>query len=554
MKDTPKGQDARIQNIDFRSDSVALPVAAPTGSPVLSAIGSYETGIFDESAAEITSYDPKSERLLLVNANTSTVDILSLSDPTSPILVNSIDIQAILGDENTTVSPNSVDIANGLVAVAIGAEDTTSGNPGIGMVGFFDIDGNYLTKTFAGYLPDMLTFTPDNSKLVVVNEGEPNDDYTLDPEGSVSIISTRQLSWTLLIHKYFPFWSRFFPIRSPHAHHANFTRFNSKEAALKNAGVRIFGPGATVAQDLEPEYIAVSDDSRTAYVTLQENNAIAIVDLRLGSVRSVKPLGYKDFSLSGFDPSNRDDNINIQPWPVLGMYQPDAIAGFTINGRQFLISANEGDARDHDGFSEEVRLKDLTLDPTAFPDANDLQEDEMLGRLRITDATGDTDGDGDLDQIYAYGGRSFSIWRATRRGIRQVYDSGSDIENATASLIPAEFNSNNDENDSFDSRSDDKGPEPEGVTVGKVNGQTLAFIGLERVGGVLVYDISNPRSPVYLQYVVTRDFFGDAETGTAGDLGPEGLTFISASDSPNGKPLLVVASEVSGSVRIFEIN
>ncbi len=175
----------------------------------------------------------------------------------------------------------------------------------------------------------------------------------------------------------------------------------------------------------------------------------------------------------------------------------------------------------------------------------------LLGRLTITNTKGDLDGDGDFDQLYAFGGRSFSIWDEFGN---LVYDSSDDFEKLTEELFPEDFNSTNDDNDSFDSRSDDKGPEPEGVTVGVVDDITYAFIGLERIGGIMVYNISNPKKPKFVQYFNNREFDGNAEEGTAGDLGPEGLKFISAEDSPNGQALLVAANEVSGSTTIYQVS
>ncbi len=331
-----------------------------------------------------------------------------------------------------------------------------------------------------------------------------------------------------------------------------FNKFNSQVDELRAAGVRIFGPNATVAQDLEPEYIAVSPDSSTAWVSLQENNAYAELDIASGEFVSITPFGFKDHSIAGngLDASNRDNEINIATWPVKGMYQPDAIATYSAGGKLFLVTANEGDSRDYDGFSEEVRVKDLVLDPTAFPDAATLQLNENLGRLKTTTSLGDTDGDGDFDEIFSYGARSFSIRTADGA---LVFDSGDDIAQITASALPDDFNSTNDENDSFDARSDDKGAEPEGVVLGKIRGRTYAFIGLERVGGIMVYDVTDPAAPVFQTYVNNRDFAGDAEAGTAGDLAPEGLVFISAADSPTRQPLLVVANEVSGTTTIFAI-
>jgi hypothetical protein len=490
----------------------------------LTPVGTYETGIFDESAAEIPAYDPASQRLFVVNANSASVDVLDLSDPTNPTKLFEIEGAAFGG------SANSVAVKEGIVAIAIEAE--VSQDPG--SVVFLDTDGNLLKSVTVGALPDMLTFTPDGQKVLVANEGEPSSDYTVDPEGSVSIIDLSN------------------GVENATVTTADFTAFNSQIDQLRAAGVRIFGPNATVAQDVEPEYIAVSEDSTTAYVALQENNALAVLDVEAGEITDILPLGFKDHSLegNGLDASNQDDAINIQTYPILGMYQPDAIATYTVNGETYIITANEGDARDYDAFSEEARIADLTLDPVAFPNAAELQDDAVLGRLNVTTANGDIDGDGAFEQLYSYGARSFSIRDAQGN---LVYDSGDDFERITAELIPTEFNSNNDENDSFDSRSDDKGPEPEGVTTGVIAGRTYAFVGLERVGGVMVYDVTTPTSPTFVQYINNRDFSGDAEAGTAGDLGPEGLIFIPGEDSPNGTPLLVVANEVSGSTTVYEI-
>ena len=261
-------------------------------------------------------------------------------------------------------------------------------------------------------------------------------------------------------------------------------------------------------------------------------------------------LGIISLYPNGLDPSDRDDAINIANWPVSGIYQPDAIAAFQASGETFIITTNEGDARDYDCFSEEVRVDDLTLDPTVFDDPEFLQQSENLGRLKTTTATGDADGDGQHETIVNYGARSFSIWSADGQ---LVFDSGSDFEQYTAELIPDDFNSTNDENDSFDNRSDDKGPEPEGVAIGRVGDRVYTFIGFERVGGIIVYDVTDPYQPMFIQYVNNRDFAGNAETGTARDLGPEGMLFISAENSPTGTPLLVTGNEVSGTTTIFSV-
>jgi hypothetical protein len=401
-------------------------------------------------------------------------------------------------------------------------------------VAFYDTDGKFLSAVKVGALPDMLTFTPDGKWVLVANEGEPNRDYTVDPEGSVSIIDMSPGAANLT---------------QANVRTADFTAFNT---AKLDPRIRIFGPNATVAQDLEPEYIAVSRDSKTAWVTLQENNALGVVDIEAATITSLLALGYKDHNIegNGLDASHQDSTIAIKTWPVKGMYQPDAIAAYQAQGETHLVTANEGEGRDYRGFSDEARLKNLKLDSTAFPNAAALKEAKALGSLKVTKANGDTDGDGDYDELFSFGTRSFSIWTAAGE---LVYDSGDDFEQIVARAFPKDFSSNSEKNGSFDDRSDDKGPEPEGIELAEIAGRTYAFITLERIGGIMAYDVSDPRHPSFVQYVNNRDFTGDAAAGTAGDLGPEGLAFIKAEASPNGRPLLVVANEVSGTITIFAI-
>ncbi|MEM8650484.1 MAG: choice-of-anchor I family protein [Pseudomonadota bacterium] len=401
-------------------------------------------------------------RLFVTNSSNNTVDILDISTPSTPTQVSRLSLDPF------GAGVNSVAFKNGVLAIALEADPVTD----FGSVAFFDNGGSFLNQVEVGSLPDMVTFTPDGSKVLVANEGEPDDG--VDPDGSVSIIDISG------------------GVGSASVTTALFTGFNGQEDALRAQGVRIF-PDATASQDLEPEYIAVSGDGSTAYVALQEANALGVLDIIAGEFTDLVGLGLKEYT--ALDASDRDDGINIQDLPVFGLYMPDAIATYEVNGETFIVTANEGDDRgdaDEDERGDAIRLKDLE-DVTSFgrdgveldPSIDEaLLEDEVLGRLTVSSLDGDIDGDGDIDQIVAYGGRSFSIWKED--GTR-VYDSGDDFEQITAQLVPEIFNSNGDP-DSFDSRSDNKGPEPEGVTVGQFGGRTLAFIGLERVGGVMVYD------------------------------------------------------------------
>ena len=525
----------------------------------LNVLGTYASGAFDESAAEIVAHDAANQRLFVVNANNSTVDVLDINDPEMPTLLDTIDATA------EGASANSVAVYGNLVAVAIEANVKQDN----GKVVFYNTtDLNKVGEATVGALPDMVTFTRDGKKVLVANEGEPSDDYTNDPEGSVSIIDVSN------------------GVASATVTTAEFTAFNAQKADLVAAGLRVFGPNATLAQDMEPEYIAVSIDNTKAWVTLQEANAVAELDIEAGEITAIVPLGYKNHGIIGneLDASNDDSGINIRNWPVKGMYMPDSISSYGYNGKTYYLTANEGDSRDYDGWTEEFRMGDLTLDPTSdLAGIANLLDDANLGRLNTSstmgisngcnpsqlptdlgDLNGDTNVDVDdvkfyvensceYDTLYAYGARSFSIWSADGQ---RVFDSGSEFERITGSLIPDNFNGNNDEN-SFDNRSDDKGPEPEAITTGEINGQTFAFIGLERAGGIMVYNVTNPQNPEFVQYINNRDFSvsqTDLENGMAGDLGPEGFTFIPAGSSPNSKPMLAVGNEVSGTTTLYGID
>jgi hypothetical protein len=284
-------------------------------------------------------------------------------------------------------------------------------------------------------------------------------------------------------------------------------------------------------------------------ITPLPNGSLAVLndnDFGLGGpALSTVALGIISFGAGNtLDASDKDNGINLKNWPVLGMYMPDGVAAFTANGQTYYVTANEGDARD-----EDTRAGDLSLDPAAFPDTA-LLNPEQLGRLNVSGINGDPDGDGDYDQLYAYGARSLSIWDGYGN---QVYDSGDELEKITAAQHPEFFNATNDENN-FDNRSDDKGPEPEGVAVGTIGGRTYAFVGLERIGGFVTYDVTVPGQAQRVAYTNPRNFAGDPEAGTAGDLGPEGILFIDGKDSPTGTPLVVVANEISGTTSIYGVS
>jgi hypothetical protein len=536
------------------------PRAAGVTTIELSVLGTYATGTFDASAAEIVAHDPTTQRLFVVNAESGRIDVLSIADPTAPTKLFEIDTVGLPSQDGSTVSEgaivNSVAVRGTVIAAAVEADPKTDD----GWVVFATVDGEVLTTVRAGALPDMLTFTPDGRTLLVSNEGEPALDYSVDPEGSVSVIPV-------------PRDAR--QVRQADVRTATFHAWDDGEKVLPE-GVRIVGPvtdpARRISENLEPEYI-VADDNRTAYVMLQEANAVAVLDVRTATFTDMWPLGFKDHTLPGneLDVSDQDGRIRIENWPVLGMYQPDGFDTYSWRGRTLLVTANEGDSRDWPAFSEEQRFRAFSNDRSVCPGGRvdtwlqdndlgiatlqELRENTNMGRLTISNVQGLGDG-GCIDEVYAFGARSFSIWTADGT---QLYDSGSELERITAELEPAFFNSNHRE-PSFETRSDDKGPEPEDVKIGRIRGRDYAFIGLERIGGVMVYDITDPRAPFFVQWINNRDFSqppalpdGSANPA-AGDLGAEGLLFIEAKDSPTGRPMLAVANEVSGTTTLFDID
>ncbi|MFK4836613.1 choice-of-anchor I family protein [Microbacterium sp. ZW T2_14] len=516
--------------IDFSADDAALSLAP---------IGTYETGEFDQSAAEIVA--AYGDRLFVVNALAGSVSVLDYSDP------------AAITEEFALSSPgvaNSVAVrADGLGVVAV--ESTTKTDAGHLL--FFDARATdaasaVLGTVQVGALPDMVTIVPDGKYALVANEGEPDDDFAVDPEGSVSVVKLPK------------------GIAAPAQKDVKTADFHAYEAGGGKTlpeDVRVFGPQPhgddhPVSRNLEPEYIAV--DGNNAYVALQEANAIAVVQIPSARVTDIRPLGAKDLGLAqnALDPSDKDKAFALRSYPGLkGLFMPDGIQSYTAGGKTYLVTANEGDAREWGEYSEVSRVKDLAKNGyggvcATSPLAASLG-DAALGRLNVTIENGFDAGAGCYSELYAFGGRSFSIWGTDGM---LVFDSGSQFEQLTAAAIPGFVNSNHTASN-FEGRSDDKGPEPEGVAIGQVQGRTYAFIGFERVGGVAVFDVTDPAASRFVTYVNNRDFSVSVEDGgdlaAAGDLGPEGVAFIPAAASATGTPLLAVGNEVSGTTTLFEI-
>jgi len=526
-----------------------------------------------EGAAEIVAYQASKKWIYAINSSgdeavvniipADTFDTAALVKDNEGIVTatNLASAITLSLNENTPGDANSIaiDANNQLLAVAMAATNVGEA----GQIAFYNIGGDtpvFIKNVTVGALPDMVTFSHDGAKVVVANEGEPNGDYSIDPEGTISIIDINNgtIADTALS--------------------INFQAYNNKQAELEAQGLVFANPtgrtingnliNTTVAMDLEPEYVSISKDNKYAYVSIQENNALAIINLEDNSLE-LKGLGFKDWSNLQFDASDKDGGVNFKSYPGLyGMYQPDTIASFSWKGANFIVSANEGDAREYffdasdeadciakgglnydakDGclaYIDESRAEDLAL-AANFDYLNN--DDNDIGRLKVTTVKGDKNNDGQYESLYAYGARSFTIWDSN--GL-VVFDSGDQIARVTASVHGNAFNNNEDENKG-DTRSDDKGAEPEALTLGEVGDRLFAFVGLERMGTIMVFDITNPYDVKFQDYFYNRGLEPSADI--SGDLAPEGMTFVPAAQSATNEALLIIGNEISGSIAVWEI-
>lgn len=522
---------AAVQDVTTYGDSSRLQIEK---------LASYDSGAeFDEGGTEIVDYNPETGHLYSVNGFDKALDIIDLNDVGAASSLERVKRVGIedLGEHLSSIddlTSVAVHPTEGYVAVAVPADPSTEP----GHVVFLNAEGKYINDVQVGSLPDMVTFSPDGQYVLIANEGEPSDDYTVDPAGSVSILDVSEGVEDL----------------------SSVTSVTFEDVE-RDEDVRIGNPNADFVNDAEPEYISVSADSEKAYVALQENNAIAVLDLTTQTFERVYGLGFKDHSLeeNALDASNDDGEINIANYPLLGMYMPDGIDTFQTNGQTYLLTANEGDAREYDAFVDETEVGEISEEIELNADhyegytqeeldalvENGLFDAEQMGNLAVTSTMGKQDTT--YEALYSYGARSFSIWNTD--DMNRVYDSGDAFESLTAEALPSFFNTTNDE-DAFDDRSDNKGPEPEAVITGSVNGETYAFTGLERIGGIMVYNVSDPSNATFETYVTSRDFSGDEP---AGDIAPEGMKWIGAEKSPTENPLLVVAHEVSGTIAVYEV-
>ena len=514
--------------------SSASPAGATAGPVALELLGRFASGDPD-GGSEITAYDAATKRMFVTNGVDETVDVVDLTNPSAPTLITKVDLGRPL---------QSVAVKDGLVAVVI--EGASRQAPGELVV--LDTDGVEQWRATVGSLPDMVMFTPDRNEdprrqrgraARLLRAGARRD----DPEGSISVVD----------------------VGSHVVATAGFGAYTDADT-LRTQGIRIFGPNATPAQDMEPEYIAVAPDGVKAYVTIQEANAVAVVDIASATVESLLPLGYQPHGTVPIDTSDRElpgnlPSINIVDAQCQRERHVHARRDRCVRERRYHVLRDRqrrrrGEYECFPGGRDDLRVSAQGLDPTVFT-AAELSNASSAGSAPrgVPLTAADRDASGRLRKVYTYGTRLFTI-RATDGSI--VWDSGADLEQKTAALLPAAFNGEWNEDtgafSGFDLRSPNKGPEPEAVETGEAYGRRFAFVGLERTGGVMVYDITDPTSPSFVQYLNTSNFGGNYKTGTAGDVAPEGILFVPGADSPTGKPVVIVSYELSGTTAIFELN
>lgn len=524
----------------------------------LTQIARYSAGQYnvDGGVMEIVAYNQATEWAYAINGQSGKLAAISLAGLTAGAHVEEltgteIDVKALVEAEDSTFQYGD------MTSVAISPDSTTlaaalqaQGSNDAGRVALFtcEEDGTLTLEALVetGAQPDMVTFAGDGVVLTA-DEGEPREGYgenIADPKGSVTVVDVEAQESTVV----------------------DFSAFDSQRDQLAEDGI-VLKKGSAPSVDLEPEYIAVSGGK--AYVTLQENNAIAVLDIESQAFEGVYSAGFEDHSTTAIDLDKKDDAYDPQTYEsLLGIRMPDGIAAFTVEGATYLVTANEGDARewgdeDQGTFYLSEDERDFGEEGVTSPTGAITAENSGLEGKVVFFKTEDFDGL-DPEKDYVFGGRSFTVFQATENGLEEVFTSGDDFEALTAQYVPEYFNASND-NAVLDDRSGKKGPEAESVTVGTVDGKTYAFVALERTGGVMAYDVTDPEAITFVNYVNTRDFgttvegseeYEDGELDkwvTGGDVAPEGLLFLDAASSPNGEPLLLAACEVSGTVAVYQL-
>ncbi len=499
--------DSNYASLCFYTNPVWVTVSEDNGTPEaqttgmengsasldLTKIAGYSAGQFDVDGGvmEIVAYNSANGYAYAVNGKSGKLAVIPMKDlkntgAVSALTGISFDVKAAVqakDDSFTYGDMTSVAVSpdGKTLAAALQAENYADNS----RVALFTCAKNgslTLDKVVAvGVQPDMVTFA-DNNTVLTADEGEPREGYaegTTDPKGSVSVVDVT--AGTAVV--------------------VDFTSFDGRRDALVSDGI-VLKKDTAPSVDLEPEYIAVSGGK--AYVTLQENNAIAVLDIASKTFTGIYSAGFENYSTTPVDIDKKDGAYNPKTYEsLLGIRMPDGIAAFEQGGKTWLLTANEGGSREWGDY--------LNEDERNFKDGNDTSptgaitaENSGLTGKVVFFLTEGYDGL-NTEKDYLFGGRSFTLYEVTGTGIEEVFTSGDDFESLTARYFPDYFNTSND-NAVVDDRSGKKGPEAESVTVGAVDGRIYAFVALERTGGVMVYDVTNPANVSYVNYINSRDF------------------------------------------------
>ncbi len=519
-------------------------------------LGSYKVGNGDKDggAAEIVAYNNENQKVYVVSGVEQKIQIVPVSEiiSSSPDYSGVVELDSnvlgamipgfIVGD----ISSVAVSKDSKKVAIALQAEkDEANGRALV-----LDADGNFIAAYEVGVQPDMITFTPDSNYVLTANEGEPRAGYNVDTNGVIvqgNLTAQDPMGGVSIVN-----------LKTGMVQTADFTSWDARRNELVSNNVLV-KKGINPSTDFEPEYITMTD-SKTAFVILQEANALATLDIENAEFTAINSLGFKDHNKAGneLDFNKEDKAIGIESKKFLGTYMPDGISSFESKGKTYILTANEGDGSEwgNEDIESEFFLNEMDLEvlDVTYDDDGEMKPVEIDGlNPQVMDGLPSLNG-----YIgHTFGARSFSIYEAKKDGsLVQVYDSGSDFERITAAELPEVFNTTNDE-DKIDNRSDNKGPEPENVTVLTMSGRTFAYIGLERIGGVMLYDITNPQESAFVDYLNTREFGNfiedkEIDVDNSGDVSPEGICVVAPEYSPNGKALLLTGNEVSGTVAVYE--
>ena len=525
-----------------------LPAQADEATMKITEISSIATGD-GEGSAEIATYHAGSKRIFVTNGVKNTIDIFDISDVANPKKVGFLDLSPYGNDVTSVAAGKDVVVA----VVHVSEKFSATGVPTTsnGKIVVFDTTGKVLSSPdVLGVLPDSVTFAPNGTTALVAIEGQPvcaqddpataakeSADYTKasDPVGGVTVVDLSNPA-------------------APVLEFAGFDQFTVSEMRAK--GIAVSSVINNVSKDFEPEFVTAIDNDY-AYVTIQEANAIGRLNIQTATFESITRAFESKHSKVARDTSDRDAGAGPRTYAnVVGASQPDAIAGFKMGSGYYFVTANEGDAREYTCLDDDLRASALKVDPRRFPDWKTLSGSAALGRAKVNPTMGDKDGDGDIDTIHLRGSNSMTMYR---NGLA-IWDSADLLDQIqTAAFGVANINGSHSlssdkatMNYVGQGRSDDKGSEPEGVAVGMVGDRRIAVLGLERMTALAVFDITQPRSPVFIEWLQMVP----TKATPAKDVkywSPEGIVFVAADKSPSGKALIITSYELSGSLSIHQI-